>query len=134
MFSRLDCLDDRVELGLGQVTWLPFDFGSLSTTTGCGGDFYFVPELFFEVMDDGDAAVGVAFFANDAIGPDAQGEVGPVVFAGLKVFPGLIEFVTPLGQAEEFPQGCGGDLHAFVEVWFPGGRDLKQIGFELLQF
>ena len=85
-------------------------------------------------MGDGDAAVGGAFFADDAVGPDGEGEVGPVVFAGLKVLPGLFEFVTPLGQAEEFPQGCGGDLHAVVEVRFPEGRDLQQIGFELLQF
>ncbi len=93
-----------------------------------------MPKLFFQVVGDGDAAVGGAFFADDAVGPDGEGQMGPVVFAGLQLGPGLFEFVTPLGQAEEFPQRCGGDLHAVVEVRFPEGRDLEQIGFELLQF
>jgi hypothetical protein len=55
-------------------------------------------------------------------------------FPDFKSFPGLFQFVTPRGQSEELPQGCGGDLHAVVEVRSPEGRDLQQIGFELLQF
>ena len=71
MLTCFDSFDDGVELGFGEVAGLPFCFGG--DAAGFGGflDFDFVPELFFEVVGDGDAAVGGAFFFDHAVGPDA---------------------------------------------------------------
>ncbi len=57
--------------------------------------------------------------ADDAVGPDGEGEVGPVVVAFFQFLPGVLEDFLPGFVAEEFPQGGGGDLDAVVQVRFP---------------
>lgn len=87
----------------------------------------------FEVVGDGEGAVADAFGA-DALGPEGEGEVGPVVVAFLQFLPAGLEVLAPLGQAEELPQGSGGDQDAVVEVGLPLGGPFLDQGVEVAQF
>ena len=84
-------------------------------------------------MGDGEGAVVFALFA-DALGPEGEGEVGPVVVALVEGLPGFLEGFLPLGQAEEFPQRAGGDDHAVVEVGLPARRPMRQGGVQGAEF
>ena len=90
----------------------------------------------FQAVGDGDGAVAFAGFFH-ALGPDAVGEVGPIVFAGFQVVPAGFEACVPFGEAEELPERAGGDEDAVVEVGLPGelddALDLVAQVFELVE-
>ena len=88
-------------------------------------DFGLVPEAGLVAVCDGEGAV-FGTFGDDALGPDAVGEVGPVVVAAFELLPGVFEDFLPGIMAEVLPEGGGGDLDAVVEVGLPEFGD----GFE----
>ena len=53
-------------------------------------------------MGDGQGFVFLTFIL-DPVGPDAVGQVSPVVFPGGELFPAVFQVLAPLGEAEEFP-------------------------------
>ena len=113
---------------LGVGDGLPFEDGFLLFASAFF-DFGLVPEAGFVAVGDGEGAV-LGAFGDDAFGPDAVGEVGPVVVAAFELLPGGFEDFLPGLVAEVLPQRGGGDLHAVVEVGLPEFGDLFEGGLE----
>ena len=83
-------------------------------------------------MGNGDRPVFLTHFL-DPFRPDRVGEVGPVVVAFVQFLPTGFEGLLPFGEAEEFPEGAGGDEDAVVEVGFPLGGPEGEFGVQVLQ-
>ena len=84
-------------------------------------------------MGDGEGFVLLALFL-DAVGPEAVGEVRPVVVAFFELRPGVFELLLPRLEAEEFPEWGGGDLNTVVEVGLPEWGEALELVLEVAEF
>ena len=94
------------------------------------GDLF--PEGLFVSVSNGQGAVFGALMDN-ALGPDAVGEMCPVVVAFFEFIPGIFEFLLPGLETAETPQRGGGDLDAVIEVGFPKFGDTIELVLEVAQ-
>lgn len=94
-----------------------------------------------QIVGNGQRTVSPAFLSHP-VGPDAVGQMGPIVFSCLQFFPAVFKIFLPLFEPKQLPQRCGRNHHPVVQVWFIGKlcytqqliAKISQLMFELLEF
>ncbi len=80
-------------------------------------------------MGNRQAAIGSAL-GNHPLGPEVEGEVGPVVITFDQLVPALLALLLPGGVGRDAPEDGVIDDHAIVEVGVPEGSDQLQLILE----
>ena len=89
----------------------------------------FLPEPLFQAMGDRQAAIGGAL-GNHPLGPEMEGEMGPVVIALHQLVPALLALLLPGGVGRDAPEDGVVDDHAIVEVGIPERGDEIKLALE----